>query len=146
MIGIKGFQKGNRLGYRRFCPQGHDTTVTGRDKNGSVNGTCKICRRLSIKSSYRKHIDWHRNYRLKTTFGITLSEYNALFASQNGLCAGCYRHQTMFKTRLSVDHDHATGKVRGLLCKDCNWILGSAKDSCNTLERLAAYLRQYGKL
>ena len=81
-----------------------------------------------------------RQHVYKYLYGISMQEYNALFATQNGLCAGCYRHQSQFTKRFGVDHDHKTGRVRGLLCRDCNFILGLAKDSAQTLERLAKML------
>lgn len=57
-----------------------------------------------------------RAYSLKRLYGITPEQYDELFEKQNGCCAVCGRHQREFKTRLAVDHDHATGEIRGLLC------------------------------
>ncbi len=142
MIGKKGFQAGNQLSRRRICLKGHDTDVVGRDKSAS---NCKACRREASKASYRKFNDKRRDYRLQTTFGISLVEYNAMFASQNGLCAGCHKHQTQFKTRFAVDHDHQTGAVRGLLCTSCNWVLGKVEDSTVCLQSLLDYLGRHGK-
>lgn len=62
--------------------------------------------------------------RLKNTYGIILDDYNRMFAEQKGCCSICKIHQTELKKRLGVDHNHSTGKVRGLLCDRCNWILG----------------------
>ncbi|SRR5258708_4454250 len=72
--------------------------------------------------------------------GLGLQDYNRLFTEQNGLCRGCYRHQSQFKKAFAVDHDHKSGKVRGLLCDGCNLLLGIAKDNPQTLERLIKYL------
>lgn len=141
-IGFKGFQKGNQLLRKRICIKGHDTDIVGRDKAAN---NCKECRRQASKVAYRKFYDKRRDYRLQSTFGISLAEYNTMFAVQNGLCAGCYKHQTQFKTRLAVDHDHRTGKVRGLLCNSCNWILGKTDDSPIRLQNLMDYLGKHGK-
>jgi Recombination endonuclease VII len=138
---MKGFQKGNQLTRKRICVAGHDTDVIGRDKSAN----CRECRRRASRAAYRKFNDKRRDYRYQTTFRISLAEYNTMFTSQNGLCAGCYRHQTQFKTRFAVDHDHKTGKVRGLLCGSCNWILGKVDDSVAQLQNLMDYLGRYGR-
>lgn len=61
---------------------------------------------------------------LQKLYGITTVEYNKFYKSQNGKCAICGRHQTKFKQKLAIDHDHATGKIRGLLCMNCNCNFG----------------------
>jgi len=62
--------------------------------------------------------------RLRNTYGISLGDYNELFSQQGGKCAICRKHQSEFSYPLYVDHDHKTGKVRGLLCCGCNTGLG----------------------
>ncbi len=62
----------------------------------------------------------HRNQMLKTTYKITIEEYNKLFNEQNGCCAICLVPQEKFKKRLAVDHNHVTNEIRGLLCSNCN--------------------------
>lgn len=57
---------------------------------------------------------------LKRKYGISLGTYNTMFKNQNGSCAICKKPQSNFKKALSVDHDHKTGEVRGLLCFYCN--------------------------
>jgi len=64
-----------------------------------------------------------KRYHLKQ-YDMTLDDYNRIFAEQDGCCAICGRHQSEFKRRLHVDHDHVSEKVRGLLCADCNFLLG----------------------
>lgn len=83
---------------------------------------------------------YFKNIQLKHEYGITLTEYNQMFADQNGLCSGCYTHQSQLKRSLSVDHNHKTGKVRGLLCGNCNRGLGYLWDNAQVLRRLADYL------
>jgi hypothetical protein len=65
-----------------------------------------------------------RKTRLKAEYGITPEQYNTMFDEQLGCCAICGRHQTMFKRHLDVDHNHTTGKIRKLLCVQCNTDLG----------------------
>ena len=73
---------------------------------------------------YRTHKKEHRNRALKYNFGIDLQDYSILFNKQQGCCAICGRHQSLFKRVLSVDHSHKTGSIRGLLCQHCNHQLG----------------------
>jgi len=80
-----------------------------------------------------------RSYRRK--YGITLEEYNYLLEKQDSVCAGCGGAENRAATgNLAVDHDHRTGRVRGLLCSNCNRALGLIGDSVETLNRLANYL------
>lgn len=85
-----------------------------------------------------KYPERHLGYKLKT-FGLTVERYKQILSSQNGVCVGCL---TPPKTRLPVDHDHKTGLVRGLLCCNCNFSIGHAKDSPEVLRRLADYLEK----
>ena len=89
-----------------------------------------------------RHPEWYRLFlrrsHLKKTYGITLEEYDRLFALQSGVCAIC--QQSSSKT-LHVDHDHATGRVRGLLCYTCNRFL-MAKPDLKYFERAIEYLKR----
>ena len=73
-------------------------------------------------------------------YGLTPSEYYALLSVQGNQCYVCLRAPGV--RRLCVDHDHVTGKVRGLLCGKCNTYLGHIKDSIDAADRLATYLRR----
>lgn len=64
---------------------------------------------------------------LRQQFGMTIATYDALLAEQNGVCAIC-KELCSTGRRLSVDHDHSTGRIRGLLCKRCNLFLGVLED------------------
>jgi hypothetical protein len=83
---------------------------------------------------------------LRRNYGMTLEEYDALFEAQSGVCATCRQPETRIYGRtgricnLHVDHDHETGKVRGLLCHRCNMALGYALDNAATLRALADYV------
>ncbi|GHF94432.1 endonuclease VII domain-containing protein [Streptomyces hydrogenans] len=78
--------------------------------------------------------------RVQNTYGLEAGEYARLYTFQGGLCALC-RRATGASRRLSVDHDHATGEVRGLLCRTCNTLLGHARDKLAFFRRCIAYLR-----
>jgi len=71
------------------------------------------------------------NYILNKHYKISLNDYNNLLEKQNHSCGLCKKHKSEFKRRLAVDHDHVTGKVRGLLCDTCNRGLGMFKVDTN---------------
>ena len=83
------------------------------------------------------------------TYGITADDYKSFFDFQGGVCACCKKPETNRQVSgrglrpLSVDHDHATNKVRGLLCGNCNRGIGHFKDDPARLDRAAAYLRKF---
>lgn len=82
-----------------------------------------------------------RNRKAKLNkYGVDQNWFDAQLSRQRGACLGCGAHITEETAR--IDHDHATGKVRGLLCDSCNWALGHAKDSPHILRRLMAYLHR----
>ena len=88
---------------------------------------------------------YDRNQHLEGTYGITLEKYNEILDAQGGSCAGCDATEYNSNSyNLAVDHDHETDKVRGLLCLQCNRILGLAKDNPDLLRRLADYLERSG--
>jgi alpha-amylase/alpha-mannosidase (GH57 family) len=95
------------------------------------------------KKSQDKHKDLPRirkNQHLKRTYGITIEEYEALFIQQGESCAICYN--TSSATTWHLDHDHKSSKVRGILCHNCNLMIGHAKDNISTLKRAMAYLEE----
>jgi hypothetical protein len=89
---------------------------------------------------YKNHIDISRSYGLKYKYGITLQDYNNLFDKQKGTCAICGIHQVEVKHTMVVDHNHETGKIRGLLCDNCNKGLGFFQDSVEYLTKARVYL------
>jgi len=87
-----------------------------------------------------------RRIALKVSYGITPEDYARMFKAQRGRCAICRSKDSgqRSKRHLCVDHDHKTGKVRGLLCHRCNRGLGLLNDSLNCLGKATEYLK--GKL
>lgn len=85
-----------------------------------------------------------RNWCLKRKYGIDLHEYEKLLEAQNNVCKICLKSETRyFKGKISalaVDHDHVSGKIRGLLCHACNNAIGYLKDSSDLARRAADYL------
>lgn len=81
-----------------------------------------------------------RNWSLKKLYGLTPEAYASMLASQCGHCAICERTSSG-KRHLSVDHDHATGQVRGLLCAGCNLLVGFLEHERR--EAAGAYLERH---
>lgn len=83
------------------------------------------------------------NSKLRTRFGITRDQYDFLLKCQNDGCAICGANVARKNAKhLAVDHDHQTGKVRGLLCTRCNRVIGSFQDNPDLLRKAAQYLEQ----
>ena len=88
------------------------------------------------------------NNLLKKRYNITLEKYFELFYLQNGLCAICGKPETTvyknscLQSRLCIDHDHNTKKIRGLLCSKCNTALGHFKDDIEIIEKAILYLKK----
>jgi hypothetical protein len=68
--------------------------------------------------------------------------YNKQFSKQKGCCTICGRHESEFKRRLNIDHDHETNKLRGLLCSNCNAGIGNLQDDAELLLKAYNYLRK----
>jgi len=113
----------------------------------------KYMKRLEIKKRYSnnrlryelangEHIkEMARNSKLKKAYGITLKEYNKMLAKQDECCAICKTDIPNGKgNTFHVDHCHETGKVRGLLCSNCNTSLGGFKDNPTLLTKAIKYL------
>jgi hypothetical protein len=78
-----------------------------------------------------------------TQYGISLEQYDAMLLGQGGVCAICgEKEKDKFRKRMSVDHDHATGKVRGILCSHCNHGLGNFRDNILFLQNAITYLNR----
>jgi hypothetical protein len=116
-----------------------------------VDGACKKCYRdeLRVKAdgqTYKHYAkapvhksDPKHSVYIEKTYGITGAQYEQLLAFQEGKCFICEKRPAA--KRLAVDHDHASGNVRGLLCRRCNHrLLGSAHDETRILERAIQYL------
>lgn len=84
---------------------------------------------------------------LRSEFGITINDYEQMVANQNGCCDICKQPERQTRNgmllRLSVDHDHFTGKIRSLLCRRCNALLGHANDSTAILTAAIDYLKTH---
>lgn len=89
----------------------------------------------------------HRGIKLSERYGITEEEYNELHTKQGGVCAICGKPETMKQKgtlkHLAVDHDHETGKIRGLLCTKCNASIGQMYEDPILLRKAADYIEYH---
>ena len=135
----------------RDCKQAKDKKEFSADRT-SKDGLCyycKPCKRIRrigyalYTVEIRRQKEFVRG--LKRSYGITPEEYNQMFLKQEGKCTICYRHQSVLRRRLAVDHCHESKKIRGLLCDNCNPMLGYAKDNITILESAIEYLNKFKK-
>jgi hypothetical protein len=142
----------------KICTQCRVWKVLDLFKKGAgrygKDSVCKACRLKSNaewertpagKASKQRSVAKYRaslTYResvLRNTYGIGVDDWQRFFEAQGGMCAGCKTALERYRGT-HVDHCHASGRVRGLLCVSCNLVLGKVKDSPETLRRLALYI------
>lgn len=103
---------------------------------------CKSCdsKRASVwnKANPHKRRIVSRRNKLKTQYGITPEQYDAMVLAQDSKCSICFK-----KTKLVIDHDHSTGKIRELLCNNCNGGIGYLRDSLINLKNAVNYLETH---
>ena len=128
-----------------------------KNKDGSVLRTiCKKCMykyQIRWVKKNREKVDvYHQNYKnkhsdrlkskdLKRRLGITLDDKNRMIEKQNSRCYVCDKKLEF--SQCCVDHDHNTGKIRKILCTNCNKGLGIFKDDVKLLEKLVLYLKEH---
>lgn len=109
---------------RKAYRKQYKKTLNGRRTN------LKYRRNPEVKKRYE-------DYRIKKRYGITTKEYWELVAKQNGKCAICSKSDGK---KLHIDHNHKTGKIRGLLCGNCNRGIGMFEDNVFLIESAKVYL------
>lgn len=156
---------GMRVCMKCRLPQNLSEFPPRKDRPGKTFGQCRRCQ-AKIRTKWRQDhreekreynrawaaanpetarrssLNWYyrnQGYRLKKVYGISVDDWNAFFIKQEGACAICREVSTA--RRLSVDHDHSTGKVRGLLCSACNTAIGLLKESEDILKSATDYLK-----
>ena len=118
----------------------------------------KVCSKCGKKEEHNKgqtqckkcYKEWYANYKdtkkrdahYKNKYGISLCEYNIMLVAQGGVCFICKQTEDGRYKSLAVDHNHFTGKVRGLLCSKCNRALGLFQDSRALLQEADKYLKE----
>lgn len=129
------------------CKTERDLTEYHRSRT-SPDGLEPRCRHCRSKAGKTHNVDVARRRagHVARLYGLAQDDYLAMFDQQGGVCAICRQPETMtyrgnVKT-LCVDHDHETGRVRGLLCAACNFVLGKFQDDPARLRTAAEYLER----
>lgn len=118
---------------RTHCGNGHEFTPENTMYRSDGRRQCRACQR-----GYNGK--WRKEYLLANRYGLSLDEYLVLRDSQGNACAICGKNAG--EKRLAVDHCHDTGRVRGLLCNNCNAALGMMGDDPELLRLAADYLEK----
>jgi len=111
-------------------------------RKDGLRSWCMICNRICSKE-YRKTDKAktaHKENKLRYNYGITLDDKWQMFADQRGCCAICGKGKHIRK--LYIDHNHESGKVRGLLCNRCNTGMGYV-DNIELLEKMITYREKH---
>ena len=132
-------------------------------RKGGLSYECKVCHNIQLDEWRRNNPDKVRAVRqratkkwqaanrdkmrcahLRRTYNMTLDDYKHMLADQNGCCAICGSSSPNNGdvTVFAVDHDHATGNVRGLLCNPCNRGIGYLQDDVDVVAAATDYLRR----
>jgi hypothetical protein len=143
---------------KKYCPSCKQTLsvklfgVDNRDKNGLMVN-CKTCEHLRRKqynptgaknNAERKQRDhYFRMASIKTSYGLTEVDFQDMMNQQKGCCEICSKDFSELSTRASIDHDHDTNKVRGLLCPRCNTLLGTIESNEDLLHKVVEYKDKY---
>jgi len=107
-----------------------------------TNSMCKECHKAACKVRWHSKTQQEKQAtRVRTMYGINPEEYLELYTVQEGKCAICGEEPTT-QRGLHLDHCHATGTVRGLLCHGCNTGIGSLKDDPELLRKALNYLEE----
>lgn len=123
-------------------PQGKEKSKEWIEKNkDKIEEYRRLYKEDAVKAERTKA--YHRARWLRESFGMTVDDYIKLFEDQDGKCAICGNGTNGNKKNFCVDHDHETGKVRGLLCHNCNVSVGLMKESPLLLRKAAEYLESF---
>lgn len=120
------------------------------DRKHYAKGLCIRCYQRQHRDAnaekkavyYERHKKKWKEYNLKSKFDLTLDDYNAMLKKQGGVCAICGGTEGNGQ-RLSVDHNHESGTVRGLLCQRCNTVIGMSLENTQNLKAAIAYLERH---
>src|SRR5581483_1565057 len=127
---------------QKWCPACESAQPTSdfpsnRSARDGLATYCKPCHNAKSKATAERLYGGGREYHLRRRYGLTSADVDAMIEQQGGTCATCDAKAE------HVDHDHATGKVRGVLCFNCNQALGNVRDSVAILSQLSTYLRRH---
>ncbi len=152
-------------GILKFCPSHGELKLqhVGFHKNNIVCSFCQTEKnrtysklnssiiKIRKREDYRNNVVEKRKKSILSNKNYTIEQYDKLIKKQKGKCEICKKPEVKINKAsgemkpLCLDHNHKTGKVRGLLCSKCNYALGFYSDSPSLLEKAAEYLRRHSK-
>lgn len=131
------------------CKIAKEKKEFGKDSTTAkgISSWCKLCKK-TWRANHRKKFPEKAKRRdfendLQKHYGISIEQYMDMHKAQKGRCACCGKHRSSFKRRLHVDHDHKTGRIRGLLCTQCNPGIGYFQHSVERLKQAIQYLGKF---
>lgn len=110
---------------------------TSKTNADGLRGKCRKCVNSCRRIYMKNNPDIKFNMRLKNEYGMTREQYNEELKLSCGMCEICKR-----KIKLVIDHNHTTGKYRGLICGQCNSAIGFMQDNPDVADRAVSYLRK----
>lgn len=126
----------------------HDNNWLNSSKH-KYDYICRPCRNQKSKlwkeENQQRNYEIYKNYSLKERYGLDLSQYHVLLQGQNHKCKICGDYVETYSRSTHVDHDHKTGKVRGILCNNCNTGIGKFRDDTTILQKAIDYLNENNK-
>ncbi|MFG2001357.1 endonuclease VII domain-containing protein [Spirillospora sp. NPDC048911] len=127
----------------KYCPRCEETMPLeafgrNRSQKSGLTAYCRPCHTAAMAEIKERTHGSERNYLLKRRYGITEQDVERMAAQQGDICVIC-----LSGAAKHVDHDHTTGKVRGLLCFSCNGALGQFGDNPCHMRAAAAYLERH---
>lgn len=105
--------------------------------------SCYVAYLKEKPKKYKNIAHMKRMHQIKNKYNLSEIDYNLLLIKQINKCAICDSSFTSLKKNPFVDHCHKTGKVRGLLCTQCNTLLGMAKDEIDLLYKAISYIEKH---
>lgn len=149
--------KHRRQTYNRSCLEAGKSKFETGEKQRATEGHCSLCKQIKPATEFylsntnanglhgwckscsdRRAVENGR----KRLFGVSPEAFAAMLKAQGGCCAICKSPEDQSKKAFCIDHDHQTGAVRGILCTQCNSLLGMAKDKISTLHEAIHYLER----
>jgi hypothetical protein len=137
---INGEEIRKRVSARRVANR-ETTNAKLREYYKENADTLKAQKKERYRKNPKRYQAETRRVKLFSGYGLTLEQYDLMVVKQAGRCAIC-AGPPVHNKRLTVDHDHSDGTVRGLLCSECNSGLGFFKDSVLILERALKYIQR----
>jgi hypothetical protein len=142
------WERKNKDKVRVYSKNKHEKLMSSDKALAEFNARRREYRKRVHEDPIRQEADARKGrFQKLKVYGIDEVDYNKLLEEQNGVCAICRLPESAAQKgkllRLAVDHDHKTGRIRGLLCHRCNRGLGLAKDSIELFRNAADYLRKY---